>query len=214
MESEGPVEQGKEGALQWILQQAVRSQPFFLVISLVNPRECWRLWGITPVCLFTRGWESRFSAFVGCVCRWVGGCCVVWLSAQEHGVGATAALHCSTEQELLSVCCLSTFPFCQLQWQQRRQSEYTHQQQHSVGPKLAYNARHGQLFCQYAHIYTATPQIRQSSTFRHIVSCPLFSSLFYLQTMSCSTLPSSMHLATLLTCSRVTYSCHQLSMSH
>ncbi|WIA13263.1 hypothetical protein OEZ85_006851 [Tetradesmus obliquus] len=39
MESEGPVEKGEEGALQWILQQAVRSQPFFLVISLVNPHD-------------------------------------------------------------------------------------------------------------------------------------------------------------------------------
>lgn len=132
MESEGPVEKGEEGALQWILQQAVRSQPFFLVISLVNPRECWGLWGIdvTPVCLSTGGWgsRSRISVFVG---RWVGGCCVVLLSAQEVGVGATAALHCSTEQELLSVCCLSTLPICQLQWQQRWQSKYMHQQQHS-----------------------------------------------------------------------------------
>lgn len=40
MESRGPAEKGEEGALQWIYEQAEQSQPFFLVISIVNPREC------------------------------------------------------------------------------------------------------------------------------------------------------------------------------
>ncbi|KAI8473712.1 MAG: alkaline-phosphatase-like protein [Monoraphidium minutum] len=39
MESTGPATEGKEGALQWILQEAGLSQPFFLVISLVNPHD-------------------------------------------------------------------------------------------------------------------------------------------------------------------------------
>jgi hypothetical protein len=39
MESTGTAESGQEGALQWILEQAQKSQPFFLVISLINPHD-------------------------------------------------------------------------------------------------------------------------------------------------------------------------------
>ncbi|GBF93364.1 hypothetical protein Rsub_06402 [Raphidocelis subcapitata] len=39
MESTGTAESGKEGALQWILEQAEKSQPFFLVVSLINPHD-------------------------------------------------------------------------------------------------------------------------------------------------------------------------------
>jgi hypothetical protein len=39
MESTGTPQSGNEGALQWILEQAVKSQPFFLVISLINPHD-------------------------------------------------------------------------------------------------------------------------------------------------------------------------------
>ena len=39
MTSEGPVEDGAEGALQWINTYAAQSQPFFLLISLINPHD-------------------------------------------------------------------------------------------------------------------------------------------------------------------------------
>lgn len=39
MESNGTAESGKEGALQWLLTEAEKSQPFFLVISLINPHD-------------------------------------------------------------------------------------------------------------------------------------------------------------------------------
>jgi choline-sulfatase len=39
MESTGTAESGNEGVLQWILAEAEKSQPFFLVVSLINPHD-------------------------------------------------------------------------------------------------------------------------------------------------------------------------------
>lgn len=39
MNSEGPVESGEEGALQYLNSVAAQQQPFFMIISLINPHD-------------------------------------------------------------------------------------------------------------------------------------------------------------------------------
>jgi len=81
MESNGSVAEGKEGVLQWILQEAAQSQPFFLVVSLINPRECrarcalragWGLWGGGG--LFARGGSGGRGVGGALVSRAKAGC--------------------------------------------------------------------------------------------------------------------------------------------
>jgi arylsulfatase A-like enzyme len=39
MDQQGPVDKGREGALQFVGSRAAKEQPFFLVVSLVNPHD-------------------------------------------------------------------------------------------------------------------------------------------------------------------------------
>ena len=39
MEDDGPVEEGREGVLEFLTSDAAQQQPFFLIVSLVNPHD-------------------------------------------------------------------------------------------------------------------------------------------------------------------------------